>query len=254
MSTTDDRDEMLLALVLAGTPDRVIDAVVQPSDEDRVGLERHRTALASTALALKPVAPPTVEARAHFAARIAGSKSPRERLARRALVVLDMIGDYLTPGRPLHVPRAKAIVPALRERLDRAREAGEPVLYLCDRHAPDDPELHTWPAHAVEGTDGADVITELAPRPGEPVLGHRTYSAFFETELERTLRSLSVDTLVLTGCATEVGLLATATDALMRGFRVEVPVDCQAGTSEVAEQVALGVLHVMRPVEPFAAR
>lgn len=254
MSATDDPEDLLLGVVLAATPDRLIDAVLRPGAEVIGAIEGMRETLASMSEALEPV-PAPADGRARFAARLEATVLERERpAAKRALLVLDMIVDYLTPGRPLFVPRARAIIPALRVRIEQARAAGEDVVFLCDRHAPDDPELDAWPQHAVEGTDGSDVVPELAPLPTERVVPHRTYSAFFESELERTLRERQIGTLVIAGCATEMGLLATATDALMRGFKVEVPPDCQAGTSEMAEQVALGVLHVMRPVEPMRAR
>ena len=249
MSATDDRDDLLLGVVLAGTPERVIDSVLRPTDADRAALDTLREALASTGAALAPVAP-QAGARARFAALLEQTPSPSEGPAsRRALLVLDMIVDYLTPGRPLFVPRALDIIPALQARIARARAAGDPVLFVCDRHEAGDTELDTWPSHAVEGTEGAEVVPELAPLASEPVVAHRTYSAFFESDLERTLRARSVDTLVITGCATEISLFATATDAMMRGFRVEVPPSCQAGISAAGEQMALSVLHVMRPVE-----
>jgi nicotinamidase-related amidase len=159
-----------------------------------------------------------------------------------------MLEDYLTPGRPLHVPRARMIIPALQARIARARADGDPILYLVDRHEPNDPELEHLPIHAMTGTSGASVVAELAPAPGDRVIPHRTFSAFFGTDLDRVLKELQINTLVLTGCATEVGLLATATDALQHGYTVEVPVDCQAGTNATAEQVALGVLSALRPL------
>jgi len=61
------------------------------------------------------------------------------------------------------------------------------------------------------------------------------------------LDELRVDSLELTGCLTDLGVLATATRALELGFAVEVPPATQAGSSEGAEQVALGFLRVMLP-------
>ena len=56
--------------------------------------------------------------------------------------------------------------------------------------------------------------------------------------------------LVLTGCATEIGIAATAHDALQRGFVVTVPPDSQAGASMIGEQVTLLALSTMPPFEP----
>lgn len=46
-----------------------------------------------------------------------------------------------------------------------------------------------------------------------------SYSAFFATELASVLDELKIDTLVLAGCLTEIGIMATATDAKKLGLR-----------------------------------
>jgi nicotinamidase-related amidase len=123
-------------------------------------------------------------------------------------------------------------------------------VYILDRHAPDDPELEAWGDHAVEGTEGAEVWPPLAPRPGDRLVTKPTYSAFHESNLATVLDELAVDTLVLTGCLTEVHMLATATDALQRGYEVEMPADAQAGMSAQTEQVAMAILAAVLPYAP----
>ncbi|MGH7296386.1 MAG: cysteine hydrolase family protein, partial [Polyangiaceae bacterium] len=110
--------------------------------------------------------------------------------------------------------------------------------------------LEQWMSHAVEGTEGAEVWPPLAPKPGDRLVTKPTYSAFTASELEAVLDELRVDTLVLTGCATEVHLLTTAMDALQRGFAVELPADAQAGNSEAGERFALAVLGALVPYAP----
>src|SRR5262249_26254879 len=137
------------------------------------------------------------------------AKKPRPVRPRRpAVVVLDMIQDYLTPGGPLEVPRARAIVPALKARLEAARREQIPVVYVCDTHAPDDPDYCVWPLHALEGTPGADVWPEIAPEPGETVVRKPTYSAFTRSNLGPVLDEMGIDQIILTGCATEIGIFA----------------------------------------------
>lgn len=246
--TDPEGDDPLLDALLAGTPDRVLRALLPEAPAVTAGLRERRDALASMALALPRREPPAA-VRARLEALVA--QAPRRK--RSALLVVDMIEDYLEPGRPLHVPRAREVVPALAARLARAREEKLPVLFLCDYHEPGDADLAHWPAHGLDATGGWRVVPELAPLPEEPVLKHGTFSSFVGTALEEKLSSLGVEHLVLTGCATEVGVLATATDALMRGYSVEVPADSQAGTSEEAERVALRVLQVLVPYGPAQA-
>ena len=142
-----------------------------------------------------------------------------------------MLNDHLTPGSSVEVPRARDIVPAVAARLDAARAAGLPVVYVVDQHDPDDADLDLWTTHNVAGTTGGEVWPALAPKDGDTIVTKPTYSAFAASDLDGVLDGLAVDTLVLTGCLTEVGIMATAMDALQRGYAVEVPPDAQAGSS-----------------------
>ena len=138
-------------------------------------------------------------------------------------------------------------MPALNARLDVARALGVPVVYVCDEHDPDDPDLEDWTTHNLKGSQGAAVWGPLAPKQGDHIVTKSTYSAFTGSTLATLLDDLRVETLVVTGCLTDIGVLATATDALQRGFAVEVPTDSQAGASPGAEAAALGILTVMPP-------
>lgn len=149
---------------------------------------------------------------------------------RRALLIIDMLNDFVRPGAPLEVPHNREILPALQQRLQNARRDGTPVIFVSDAHAEDDSEFSRmgWPPHAVRGTEGAAVIDELAPRDGEIQLAKTTYSGFNGTELETTLKKLKVEEVVLTGCVTNICILYTAADAVMKGYNVIVPTDCVA--------------------------
>ncbi|ORJ55820.1 cysteine hydrolase family protein [Geothermobacter hydrogeniphilus] len=149
---------------------------------------------------------------------------------RQALLVVDMLNDFVLAGAPLEVPRAREILPALRQRIAAARRDGLPVIYICDAHAADDREFSRmgWPVHAVRGTPGAEVVADLAPQTGEAVVAKTSYSGFHATDLESLLQKLDVEELVLTGCVTNICILYTAADAVMRGFHVRVPTDCVA--------------------------
>lgn len=146
--------------------------------------------------------------------------------AKEALVIIDMLNDFILEGAPLEVPGVRSIVPRIRERLHRARELGQPVIFICDSHTEDDPEFRVWPRHAVQGTSGAQVVEELKPLEGERIVRKRRFSGFFETDLDRTLRELGVTSLVLTGVVTNICVLYTTADAAMRGYRVVIPRDC----------------------------
>lgn len=245
----DPAEEMhadLLALALAGRADRVVDAVLATlPPEARGAFVATAEALTAVGLAADEIAPSR-----GLRARVLASVVAKRRAPRRALLVVDMINDYVRAGGPMEVPRARAIVPALATRIESARAEGVPVVYIVDRHSHDDADLDVWGTHAVEGSTGGEVWPELAPRADDRIVAHPTYSGFFKSDLDTALRALNVDTLVITGCLTEIQMFATATDAMQRGYAVEVPADAQAGASESGEQVAMAMMRFMAPYEP----
>jgi nicotinamidase-related amidase len=243
----DDALAEVLAFVLAGRPERLSDlAAAQMPPEQQVAVRAVTETIAVLGLAEGAVRPDVA-----LRERVLSSfRDRRARRPRRALIVCDMIRDHLTPGHCVEVPRARAIVGALAKRIEEARASRTPVVYVLDRHQPDDPELEECGVHAVEGSEGAEVWPPLAPAAGDRLVTKPSYSGFHASELEAVLDELAVDTLVLTGCATEVQLLATATDALQRGFAVELPADSHAGLTEAGENVAAALLLGLAPYTP----
>lgn len=243
----DDVNELaseLLGFALSGRPERVEDGVFAISPpEFRAGVRDVRETIAALGVAEGTVTP-SVDLRARIL------ESVKRQTPRRALVVIDMIHDHLAPGSLLEVPRARDIVPALSTRIREARAAGVPVVYIVDEHDPNDPDLDAWGTHAVKGTIGNQVWPDLAPESGDRIVKKPSYSAFFQTELANVLDMLKVDTLVLTGCLTEIGIVSTAIDAMQQGFAVEVPPDSQAGSCAEVETAAMGTMRVMAPFGP----
>lgn len=160
---------------------------------------------------------------------------------KEALLIIDMLNDFVRAGAPLEVPATRAILPALQQRLEQARARGVPVIYVCDAHAADDPEFARmgWPPHAVKGTPGAEVVAELTPLETDPVVEKTAYSGFHHTGLEGILQSLGITNLVLTGCVTNICILYTAYDAVIRGYTVTVPADSVAPIEPADGEFAL---------------
>lgn len=241
----DEATAELLAVYFTARHPRLEGALLELSAPEVVaGYAEVRETLAWLGRGFPPEAPSS-SVRARLLRTLSAKATPRA-----ALVVLDMLVDHLTPGAPLEVPRARLVVPALRARLEAARAAGVPVVYLVDEHAPDDDDLAGWGAHNIAGTGGNDVWPALAPLAGDHVVKKPTYSGFVGSRLEALLDDLKIDSLLLTGCLTEIGLMATATDALQRGYAIEVPPDCQAGLAEPLEQGAMAAMRLMAPYGP----
>ena len=182
---------------------------------------------------------------------------------KKALVVVDMLNDFVRPGAPLEVPETRAILPALRRRIGKARREGELVVYICDSHRKNDPEFARmgWPAHAVEGTPGAGVVASIAPEPGDVVVEKRTYSGFYGTPLHFILRRHGIRSLTLAGCVTNICILFISAEATIRGYDVAVDERCVAGLSRKDHVIALdqmekvfGVRVLRRPVRSAPRR
>ena len=158
-----------------------------------------------------------------------------------ALLVIDMLEDFVRPGAPLEVPKTRRILPALRRRIRGARRRGELVVYLCDAHRKNDPEFARmgWPPHAVSGTQGAAVVGELSPEPGDVVVEKKSYSGFHRTGLANVLRRHGIRSLFLSGCVTNICILYTAADAAMRGYGVTVEERLVAGLDRKNHAFAL---------------
>ena len=135
-------------------------------------------------------------------------------LARATLLVIDVQRAIDAPYHSIHGPRnnlgAEANIALL---LSAWRRDGRPVMHI--RHD------STSPASAYRpGQEGNDFKHEVAPLPGEVVVPKRTNSAFIGTDLERSLRSAGLDTLVVTGVSTNNSVEATVRMAGNLGFHV----------------------------------
>ena len=166
-----------------------------------------------------------------------------ERVADPALLVVDMQNDFVREGAPLEVPDARATIPAQRRLIEAFRARGLPVVYTRFLSLETDnllwlwsPQCHPqmracWPGdlHAygdVDGVrDGAAVVDELAPEPGDLVVDKLGYGAFHGTDLDERLRALGVRSLVVTGTVTQICVEETAREAFHHGYRTTVVSD-----------------------------
>ena len=159
-----------------------------------------------------------------------------------ALLVIDMLNDFIEDTGTLLVPGAKRIVPRIEQVLADARRQDIPVIYITDSHRLDDHEFRFWPAHAVSDTWGGEIIKELEPMEGDYIIPKRRYSAFFGTDLDTYLRELGINKLYLTGVLSNICVYATAMDASMRNYRVAVLKDAVASLSEETDRFIFGQL------------
>ena len=146
---------------------------------------------------------------------------------RYAILVIDMLNDFIN-GK-LRLEGVEKIVPNIQKLLDFARQHNIPIIYCNDSHLPEDRELKIWGKHAMKGTRGAQVITELKPMPNDNVIIKNTYSAFFNTKLKDLLQSLyqgqGANSLIVTGIHTDICVKHTIFDAFVNGYDITVAED-----------------------------
>ena len=156
-----------------------------------------------------------------------------------AVIVVDMQKDFIAEGGKLFVgPSATATVPRIRAVLNEARKMKVPVVYVQDWHPPNAREFEIWGPHCVEKTEGAEIIEQLMPLPGDVVIRKRTYDPFFETDLEKKLSELKVDKAVVMGTVANICVLHAVAGLTLRGIRTFVPVDCISSINEFDETLA----------------
>ncbi len=143
------------------------------------------------------------------------------RTARTALVVIDLQrGIAAGPTAPHAAGDVIARVGLLAEAVRRG--GGIVVLVRVMPSADGRDALHPIAdAPRAAGTpppDFAEIVPELAPRPGDVVITKRQWGAFYGTELDLQLRRRGIETILLAGIATNVGVESTARDAFERGY------------------------------------
>jgi nicotinamidase-related amidase len=131
-----------------------------------------------------------------------------------ALLTIDMQREYFDDGRPLKVPQGPDVLANVVRLQNKAREAGIPLIHV--QHFSQDPDSGTF----AEGMPFADLVKETAPEGEEKVLSKRYPNAFAGTDLDRHLKELGVDTLVITGLMSFMCCDTTARDAHSRGYKV----------------------------------
>jgi biuret amidohydrolase len=167
-----------------------------------------------------------------------------------ALVIIDMQRDFVYPGgfgAALGNDTSlllKAVEPT-KKVLEAARAASLCVIHTREGHRPDLSDL--WPAKKargklkttigdvgpmgrilVRGEHGHDIIDELKPIAGEPVVDKPGKGAFYATDLGEILKTRDIRQLIVCGVTTEVCVTTTVREANDRGYDCLVLEDCVA--------------------------
>ena len=149
-------------------------------------------------------------------------------LKKSALLFFDILNGYVAepePGKP------RLLKPWIQNavKLGKAgRAAGLPVFFAKGNHRPDgatnaltitdtNNSLTPWPngevtktkMHVIAGDKSSDVLADLEPKPEDYYIVKYRWSAFFQTYLDLALSSRGIDTIIVSGGSTDVGVTAT---------------------------------------------
>jgi nicotinamidase-related amidase len=169
-------------------------------------------------------------------------------IEKTAVVIIDMQRDFLEPGGfgetlGNDVALLGAAIEPCKALLRGARQRGLLVVHTREGHRPD---LSDAPKAKVErgapsmrigaqgpmgrilvrGEPGHDIVPELYPVPGEPIVDKPGKGAFYATDLHSILQNRCIENLIVCGVTTEVCVHTTVREANDRGYRCLVPGDC----------------------------
>jgi ureidoacrylate peracid hydrolase len=175
--------------------------------------------------------------------------------AKTALIVIDMQNAFMLPGVGFaHIKTAPEIVPNINRLADAVRSAGATVVWIKMTYSDDEPvewsafyrlctpELGAKRREALtKGSEGHRIWAKLNVFDGEPVIEKTKFSALVQgsSGLDAYLRERGIDTLIITGCLTDVCCESTSRDGMMLNYRIILVTDANAADTDADHNAAL---------------
>ena len=179
---------------------------------------------------------------------------------RSALIVIDMQRDFLEPDGWCaamygEAEAMRAIIPRVVTLAALMRDAGCTVIHTREGYAPDLSNVNPMKAERgvvgaagplgrflIRGEPGQDLVDELQPKAGEPVIDKPGFSAFYRTDLEARLARQGITHLILAGITTQCCVHSTLRDAVDRGYWCLTVADCCAALDPAWHDAAISLI------------
>jgi ureidoacrylate peracid hydrolase len=176
-----------------------------------------------------------------------------------ALVVIDLQNAFMQQGMPSEIAVAREIVPNVNRIAKATRKAGGKVVWI--KMTLND-QAQSWSVFfdyfmspekrdsvitaLTRGSNGHALYDGLDVQPGDLQVEKTRFSAFIQgsSELDRILRGLGIDTVVVVGTLTNVCCESTARDAMMLNYKTVMVSDANATRSDEEHNATLG--HVLQ--------
>jgi nicotinamidase-related amidase len=160
-----------------------------------------------------------------------------------ALVIVDMQNDFVRTGAPMEVPDAGKTIPQHQRLITFCRQAEIPIIYTRFLAGPKRTLMWEWSPQLEPPTlacrrghrryyadldrtlDCADIIDEIYPQPDDYLVDKYGYGAFHSTNLDDTLHSLGVESLIITGTVTQICVEETGREAFHHGYKTTLVSD-----------------------------
>eukprot|EP00542_Grammatophora_oceanica_P012646 CAMPEP_0194047608 /NCGR_PEP_ID=MMETSP0009_2-20130614/25070_1 /TAXON_ID=210454 /ORGANISM="Grammatophora oceanica, Strain CCMP 410" /LENGTH=248 /DNA_ID=CAMNT_0038693271 /DNA_START=149 /DNA_END=895 /DNA_ORIENTATION=+ len=185
-----------------------------------------------------------------------------------ALIIIDMQRDFLEPGGfgeslGNDVGLLQRCVPRVEACIDACRERGIGLIYTREGHRPDMSDVFPRKLQQIDddgnvrrfigedgpmgrilirGEPGHEIVRDVEPIEGEPIIDKPGKGSFYGTDLELILKSRNISTLLVCGVTTEVCVQTTIREANDRGFRAICVGDACASYNEDFHYASLAMI------------
>ncbi len=166
----------------------------------------------------------------------------------KALLLVDLIKGFGQEGydKNMYCKNVEGIKKNLQQLVEYANKNNMPVIYCCDAHESNDPELKRnggpWEEHCMKGTESSEIVDWLPSKgllrltdanSNNKIIGNernknafridkRTYDGFYNTVLDNLLKYNNINEVYIAGLVTSICVQNTAADAFFRGYKVNI--------------------------------